>query len=58
MMQVPYALLGRAERDAHERFPDATRVHALWTPASACEVHVEVWRGDSATVHGYTANGR
>jgi hypothetical protein len=57
-MQVPYALLGRAERDAHERFPDATRVHALWTPASACEVHVEVWRGDSATVHGYTANGR
>jgi hypothetical protein len=57
MKRVPYALLARAEGDARERFPDATRVRALWTPASACEVHVEVWRGDSATVHGYRTVG-
>lgn len=44
--QCPYPKLERAEAVARERFPDATRVKALWTPASAAgEVCVEVWTG-------------
>jgi hypothetical protein len=46
---VPYDKLKRAEAVARERFPEANRVHALWTPASSAgEVVVEVWTGDTA----------
>jgi hypothetical protein len=45
--QIPYDRLARAEEVARERFPEATRVKALWTPASAnSDVIVEVWTGD------------
>lgn len=54
MDRVPYALLARAEQDMRERFPDAVRVKALWTPASAYEVCVEVWRdSEHANVVGW-----
>lgn len=43
----PYDRLARAEEVARERFPEANRVHALWTPASAAsDVMVEVWTGE------------
>ena len=56
-MTPPYAELARAEQDARELYPNATRVHALWTPASAHEVHVEIWHGRAAQVRGWRATG-
>lgn len=45
--QVPYERLARAEEVARERFPEANKVHALWTPASvASDVVVEIWTGE------------
>lgn len=51
--RVPYEKIARAELDARTQYPDATRVTGLWTPASACEITVEVWRDDRATVQGW-----
>jgi hypothetical protein len=44
---APYERLRRAEAVARERYPDANRVHALWTPQSpVSDVMVEVWTGE------------
>lgn len=44
---APYERLARAETVARERFPQASGVKALWTPASeASDVMVEVWTGE------------
>ena len=48
--RVPYALLERAEANGRDAFPDADEVKALWVPANACEVALEVWRDGKATV--------
>lgn len=45
---VPYARLERAQDIVREQYPNATRVRALWTPAGASEIVVEVWHGRSA----------
>lgn len=52
-MDAPYARIERAEQDAREQFPEASRVKGLWTPASRTEISVEVWHGTSARVHGW-----
>ena len=41
----PYQRLKRAEAVARERFPQASDVRALWTPANEDDVTVEVWTG-------------
>ena len=48
--RVPYAALERARKAACKKFPNATRVVALWTPAGQTETCVEVWHGERATV--------
>lgn len=48
--RVPYRALRGAERHARKQHPEATRIKAIWTPASAHDVHVEVWSEDGATI--------
>lgn len=43
MPRIPYRKLKRAEDDARRHFPHARHVHAMWTPSSQHEIHVEVW---------------
>jgi hypothetical protein len=50
MKHPPYARLRNAERQASEKFPEATRVNALWTPSNDHEIVVEVWMGSRASV--------
>lgn len=47
--RVSYVALANAEVEAREKYPDAFSIRAMWTPASADPIHVEVWTRDERT---------
>lgn len=46
---VDYVALANAEVEARGKYPEAFSIRALWTPASANPVHLEVWTRDART---------
>lgn len=53
--RVPYERMTAEIRKARERFPDAARIEAFWTPANGHDITLEVWGSDGRARTGALA---
>lgn len=47
-VEPPYKRIGAAHALACEQHPDSTCIRIIWTPASDCELHAEVYDYDGS----------